>query len=271
MLQWLESVQSALPGWVGTGLKIIIALIILLISFKIINALARKIEKNILKAGKLDETLTRTLAYVVKIALKVIIVISLVGYLGIDTSGLAALVAALGVSVGLAVNGALSNLAGGALILVTRPFKLGDYISAQGYEGTVEEIRIVNTKILTVDNKTVYLPNGALSSGSIVNFSEKELRRVDHVFSVGGNDPEKVKEVILGVCADCEKVLQDPAPFARVSDYGAGNGVKVTLRAWAKTADYWDVYFDLLEKVNAAFDANGITIPFNRLDVHMKN
>ena len=94
---------------------------------------------------------------------------------------------------------------------------------------------------------------------------------MDHVFSVGGNDPEKVKETILKVCEGCEKVLQDPAPFARVSDYGAGNGVKVTLRAWTKTENYWDVYFDLLEKVNAAFDANGITIPFNRLDVHVKN
>jgi small conductance mechanosensitive channel len=267
----LESVTTSLPTWINTGIRIVIALLILLVSFKIINAIARRIEKKLLAVEKLDKTLTKTLAYIAKIALKVIIVISLVGYLGIDTSGLAAFVAALGVSVGLAVNGALSNLAGGALLLVTRPFKIGDYISAQGYEGTVEEIRIVNTKIVTVDNKVVNLPNGALSSGSIVNYSEKVLRRVDHVFSVGGNDPEKVKEVILGVCAECDKVLQDPAPFARVSDYGAGNGVKVTLRAWTESANYWDVYFDLLEKVNAAFDANGITIPFNRLDVHVKN
>ncbi len=266
-----ETFISTAKDWIGTGVKIIIALVILFVAFKVVNAVARRIEKSLLKADKLDKTLTKTLVYVGKIALKVIVVISLVGYLGIDTSGLAALVAALGVSVGLAVNGALSNLAGGALLLVTRPFKIGDYISAQGYEGTVEEIHIVNTKIITVDNKVVYLPNGALSSGSIVNFSEKELRRVDHVFSVGGNDPARVREVILGVCRDCEKVLEEPAPFARVSDYGAGNGVKVTLRAWAKTEDYWDVYFDLLEKVNAAFDENGITIPFNRLDVHVKN
>ena len=267
----MDSILTSLPTWINTGIRIVIALLILLVSFKIINAIARRIEKKLLAAEKLDKTLTKTLAYIAKIALKVIIVISLVGYLGIDTSGLAALVAALGVSVGLAVNGALSNLAGGALLLITRPFKIGDYIAAQGFEGTVEEIRIVNTKIVTVDNKVVHLPNGALSSGSIVNYSEKDLRRVDHVFSVGGNDPEKVKEVILAVCGECEKVLQDPAPFARVSDYGAGNGVKVTLRAWTESANYWDVYFDLLEKVNKAFDANGITIPFNRLDVHVKN
>ena len=181
---------TSLPTWINTGIKIVIAVLILLISFKIINALAKRIEKKLIAAKKLDETLTKTLAYVAKIALKVIIVISLVGYLGIDTSGLAALVAALGVSVGLAVNGTLSNLAGGAMLLITRPFKIGDYISAQGFEGTVEEIRIVNTKIVTVDNKVVNLPNGALSSGSIVNYSEKALRRVDHVFSVGGIDPE---------------------------------------------------------------------------------
>ncbi len=267
----MDAMKATLAGWLTTGVKVIIALIILLVAFKIINAVARKVEKKLLDAGKLDKTLTKTLTYIIKIALKVIVVISLAGFLGIDTTGIAALVAALGVSAGLAINGALSNLAGGALLLITRPFKVGDYISAQGYEGIVEDIRIVNTKIVTVDNKVVYLPNGALSSGSILNFSEKDLRRVDHVFSVGGNDPEKVKETILKVCESCEKVLQDPAPFARVSDYGAGNGVKVTLRAWTKTENYWDVYFDLLEKVNAAFDANGITIPFNRLDVHVKN
>ena len=266
-----ESLAATLSSWLTTGAKVIIALIILLVAFKIINAVAKKVEKKLLDAGKLDKTLVKTLTYIINIGLKVIVVISLAGFLGIDTTGIAALVAALGVSAGLAINGALSNFAGGALLLVTRPFKVGDYISAQGYEGVVEDIRIVNTKIVTLDNKVVYLPNGALSSGSIQNFSEKELRRVDHVFSVGGNDPEKVKETVLKVCGECEKVLQDPAPFARVSDYGAGNGVKVTLRAWTKTENYWDVYFDLLEKINAAFDANGITIPFNRLDVHVKN
>ena len=266
-----ESVANTLSGWLTTGAKVIIALIILFVAFKIINAVARKVEKKVLEAGKLDKTLAKTLTYIIKIGLKVIVVISLAGFLGIDTTGIAALVAALGVSAGLAINGALSNLAGGALLLITRPFKVGDYISAQGYEGVVEDIRIVNTKIVTVDNKVVYLPNGALSSGSIQNFSEKELRRVDHVFSVGGNDPEKVKVTVMMVCDGCEKVLREPAPFARVSDYGAGNGVKVTLRAWTKTENYWDVYFDLLEKVNAAFDENGITIPFNRLDVVVKN
>ena len=263
--------KATLAGWLTTGVKVIIALIILLVAFKIINAVARKVEKKLLDAGKLDKTLTKTLTYIIKIALKVIVVISLAGFLGIDTTGIAALVAALGVSAGLAINGALSNLAGGALLLITRPFKVGDYISAQGYEGIVEDIRIVNTKIVTVDNKVVYLPNGALSSGSILNFSEKDLRRVDHVFSVGGNDPEKVRNILLDVCKNEEKVLSDPEPFARTTDYGAGNGVKVTLRAWCKGADYWDAYFNLLDGVRKAFEENKIVIPFQQMDVHIKN
>jgi len=265
-------ILSTIGNWAATtGVKIIIALVILLVSFRLIKVAAQKLEKSLNGAQKLDETLTKTLIYVAKVALEVVVVICLVGYLGIDTSGLAALVASLGVCVGLAVNGTLSNLAGGALILITRPFKIGDYISAQGYEGTVEDIHIISTKIITVDNKVIYLPNGSLSSGSIVNFSEKELRRVDHEFSVAGNDLNKVRSLISDVCAANEKILADPAPFVRVCEYGAGNGTKVVVRAWTKGADYWDVYFALLDDVNKAFEANGIVIPFNQLDVHVKN
>ncbi len=265
-------ILSTIGNWAAsTGLKIIIALAILYVYFKVIKNVTAKLDETLSKNDKLDRTLTKTLIYLAKVGLEVVVVICLVGYLGIDTSGLAALVASLGVCVGLAVNGALSNLAGGALILLTRPFKIGDYISAQGFEGTVEDIQIISTKISTVDNKVVYLPNGSLSSGTIVNFSEKDLRRVDLEFSVAGNDPVKVRDIILGVCSAHEKVLQDPAPFARISDYGKGNGVRFTVRSWCKGADYWDVYFDLLSGINNAFDANGIVIPFNQLDVHIKN
>ena len=264
-------VISSIGNWVATtGIKIVIALVILLVGFRVVNVLGKKLEVTVSKSGKLDLTLAKTLVYVAKVILKVIIVICLVGYLGIDTSGLAALVASLGVCVGLAVNGALSNLAGGALILISRPFKIGDYIVAQGYEGVVEEIHITNTQLLTLDNKVVYLPNGALSSGTIVNYSGKDLRRVDYEFSVGGNDPVKVQQILLDVCKANGLVLQDPAPFARLSDYGAGNGVKITMRAWTKTENYWDTYFSLLDDVNAAFDKEGIVIPFNKMDVYVK-
>ena len=254
-----------------TGIKIVIALLILIISFRIVTIISRRIERKLEKNGKFDKTLIRSMSYIGRIVVKIVIATCLVGYLGIDTSGIAALIASLGVGVGLAVNGALSNFAGGILILVTRPFRVGDYISAQGTEGIVEDIKIVSTKIVTLDNKVVHLPNGALSSGNIVNYSEKDIRRVDLTFSVAGNDPEQVKSLIKGVCDADEKVLKDPAVFVRVTDYGAGNGVKVTMRAWTKTEQYWDTYFDLLNGVRNAFEQNGIVIPFNQLDVHIKN
>ncbi|MCQ2457509.1 MAG: mechanosensitive ion channel family protein [Clostridia bacterium] len=254
-----------------TGIKIVIAIIILLITFKIINAIGKKLKAKVEKNEKLDKTLSKTLCYIVVVGLKVLVVVCLIGYLGIETSGISALIASLGVGVGLAVNGTLANFAGGALLLITRPFKIGDYISAQGSEGVVEDIRICNTKVITIDNKVVYLPNSALSSGTIVNYSEKDLRRVDLDFSVGGNDPDKVSATLLDACAKEKLVLKDPAPFARMTDYGAGRGVKVTLRAWCNSAEYWDAYFAILNDAQKAFDAAGIVVPFDQLDVHIKN
>ncbi len=254
-----------------TGIKIIIAILILLITFKIINALGKKLAKKVEANEKLDKTLSKTLCYIVVTGLKVLVVVCLIGYLGIETSGISALIASLGVGVGLAVNGTLANFAGGALLLITRPFKIGDYISAQGCEGIVDDIRICNTKVLTLDNKVIYLPNSALSSGTIVNYSEQELRRVDLDFSVGGNDPDKVRKTLLDVCANEKLVLSDPAPFVRMTDYGAGRGVKVTLRAWCKGAEYWDTYFAILDDAQKAFVAAGIVVPFDQLDVHIKN
>lgn len=267
-----ESILETLKNWAMTsGIKIVIALIIMIIAFKLIKVVSRRIEKKLSKSGKFDQTITKTLAYAGRIVAKIVVLCCLIGYLGIDTTGLAALIASLGVGIGMAVNGALSNFAGGILILATRPFKIGDYIAAQGTEGVVEDIKIVSTTIVTLDNKVVHLPNGALSSGTITNYSEKDIRRVDLNFSVAGNDPELVKKLIREVCDADEKVLKDPATFVRVSDYGAGNGVKVTMRAWTKSSQYWDTYFDLLNGVQKAFEANNIVIPFNQLDVHIKN
>lgn len=266
-----EFLNTVITWLTSTGIRILISLIVLLVSFRVIKAVAKKAAKKLTASGKLDETLTKTLVNSAAIALKVLVVICLVGYLGIETSGLSALIASLGVCVGLAVNGTLGNLAGGAMILITRPFRVGDYISAQGYEGSVEEILICYTKIITVDNKVVYLPNSGLSTGTVMNYSEKEQRRVDLVFSVAGNDPAKVRELLLGVCAREERILEDPAPFARISDFGAGNGLKITLRAWCRSGDYWDVYFALLETVQKEFEAQGIVVPFDQLDVHVKN
>ena len=267
----VEIIEMVRNWAMTTGIKILAAILILLISFRIVTLISRRIEKKLEKSGKFDKTIIRTLSYAGRIVVKIVIATCLVGWLGVDTTGIAALIASLGVGVGLAVNGALSNFAGGILLLVTRPFKVGDYIVAQGAEGIVEDIRIISTKIVTLDNKVVHLPNGALSSGNIANYSEKEVRRVDLDFSVAGNDPELVRSLILGVCEADEKVLKEPSTFVRVTDYGAGNGVKVTMRAWCKTEQYWDTYFDLLNGVRKAFEENKIVIPFNQLDVHIKN
>ncbi len=267
----LNSMLDTVIGWVtSTGIKVIVALVILLISFKIVNAIGRRIEKAG-TTGKLDKTLSKVFSYAFKLGLKIVIAICLVGYVGIDTSGLAALITSLGVCAGLAVNGALSNLAGGVLIILTRPFKVDDFIEAQGVSGTVDEIRITSTRIITPDNKVIYLPNGALSSGTIVNYSEKDTRRVDHTFSIAyENDYNKAMEILRGIVESHELVLKDPAPTIRVSGHGESS-INIVVRVWTKSSDYWTVHFDLLETVKTEFDKAGISIPYNQLDVHIKN
>lgn len=267
---WKEFLNSV-ASWVATaGIRIVISFIIMFISFKVINKFARKIEKSTEK-GKFDKTLTNVFAYIFKIALKCLVVVCLIGYLGIDTSGLTALIASLGLCVGLAVNGALSNLAGGILIIITRPFKIDDYIEAQGYSGTVENIHLTNTRLCTPDNKVVYVPNGALSSGTIVNYSEKDIRRVDWTFNVSYNtDIEKAKALVTRVINAHELSLKDPAPFVRVSENGESK-VTITARVWTNKADYWTVYFDVLENVKSVFEAAEIEVPYNRVNVHIDN
>ena len=266
----LKNVLNSIIGWATTaGIRLLIAIVILIVSFKIINVVAKKIAKQGDK-GKLDKTLAKTLAYLFKLAMKICIAICLVGYVGIDTSGLAALVVSFGACIGLALNGAVANLAGGVVILVTRPFRVDDFIEAQGVSGTVEDIHITCTRIRTGDNKVVYLPNGALSAGTIINYSEKDTRRVDFTFSIGyANDFEKAKAIVMDICKSHELVLKDPAPMVRVSEHGASS-INLVARVWVNSGDYWTVNFDILETVKKTFDEQGIEIPYNQLDVHVK-
>ena len=272
----LQQVWQTVQNWLTTtGIKVVISIVIMIVSFSIINWLSKKIakraDKKVESNKKIDKTIYRTLSYVAKVGLKVLVVIALIGYVGIDTSAITALIASLGVGVGLAINGTLSNLAGGILILITRPFKDDDYIDACGYSGTVEDIRICHTKLRTTDNKVIYLPNGKLSTSEIVNYSEKDLRRVDLTFSISySDDLEKAKKVIEEVWNQNELILKDPAPSVRVSAQSASS-IDLTAKVWCKNEDYWTVNFDMLEQVKTAFDQNGIQIPFNQLDVHIKN
>ncbi|HCH92547.1 MAG TPA: mechanosensitive ion channel protein MscS [Clostridiales bacterium] len=272
-MDWQQVWQTVQNWLTNTGIKIVIAIAIMIVSFSLINWICKKIakraDKKVAQNKKIDKTIYKTVSYVVKVALKVLVVIALIGYVGIDTSAITALIASLGVGVGLAINGTLSNFAGGVLILITRPFKDDDYIQACGYEGTVEDIRICHTRLRTLDNKVVYLPNGNLSTSQIVNFSEKDLRRVDLKFSISYSDDfEKAKAVIADVCAQNELILKDPEPSIRVSEQSASS-IDISTKVWCKNADYWTVNFDMLENVKKAFDQNGITIPFNQLDVHV--
>ena len=269
-MDW-QSLLNSIVNWAtSTGIKILIALVVLFVSFKIINVIARKIESSSEKHHS-DKTIMRTVSYVFKIGMKIVVAVCLVGYVGIDTSALTALITSLGVCVGLAVNGALSNLAGGVLIILTRPFRIDDYIEAQGYSGTVEDIHITNTKLRTPDNKTIYIPNGALSSGTVVNYSLRDTRRVDEVFSISyGTDFNKAKQILSDLYEAHPLVMKDPAPFIRVSEHAASS-INITVRVWVKSEDYWTVKFDMLEAVKAKFDAENIEIPFNQMDVHIRN
>lgn len=270
-MDWNAIWQSILNWATNTGIKILVAVVLLLVTFRLVTVLTRRLEKKLLGGKhKADKTLTSTLMYVLRVVLKILIVVCLIGYLGIDTSGLTALIASLGVCFGLAVNGAVSNIAGGVLILVTRPFRIDDFIEAEGYSGVVEDIHITHTRLRTGDNKVIYIPNGSLSADSIVNYSTKDTRRVDLTFSIAySNDFEKAKKIVLDLCQAHELILKDPAPFVRVSEHSASS-INLVTRVWTKQADYWQVHFDLLESVKTAFDQNGIEIPFEQLDVHVK-
>ncbi|MBP3308866.1 MAG: mechanosensitive ion channel [Clostridia bacterium] len=266
----VQSVVDKVIDWVmSVGVRLVIAFIIMFVSFKVINLISRRIERRANDA-RADKTIMKTLAYLTKIGLKVLVVICLVGYVGIDTSGLTALVVSFGACIGLAVNGALSNLAGGVLIILTRPFKLDDYIEAQGYSGTVVDIHITTTKLRTPDNKVIYIPNGPLATGNIVNYSVMDTRRVDFTFSVAyGSDVEQAKKIIREIIEGHELVLKDPEVFVRLTNQG-DSALDITARAWVKSGDYWTVNFDVIEAVTDRFEKEGIEIPFNQLDVRVR-
>ncbi|MBP3592800.1 MAG: mechanosensitive ion channel [Clostridia bacterium] len=270
-MEWLKNTLDSIVAWAtSTGLKLLIALVLMFVSFKLINWVAKKIIKNGEKKH-LDKTILKTISHLVSIGGKVIVTVCLVGYVGIDTSAITALIASFGVCIGLAVNGAVSNIAGGVLILITRPFKVDDFIEAQGISGTVADIHLINTKIVTGDNKVIYIPNGSLSNGNIINYSEKEIRRVDFNFSISYNaDFDQARSVVLDILNSHELVLDDPAPFVRMSKHAASS-IDIVARAWVRSGDYWTVNFDVLEKVKAEFDKNHIEIPFDQIDVHVKN
>lgn len=251
-------------------LLILKAALILVVGHYIIRLLLRLVGKSFTKA-KLDISLAKFLLKVINITLHAVIILSALNALNISTTGLLAALSAAAVGVALALKDSLSNIAGGILLLISPRFSTGDFIEENGESGTVVQVDLMHTTIRTLDNRCVSVPNGSLINSQIVNYSREENRRVDITFSIGyDNDAALAEKIILETAKAHPAVLTEPAaPFARVSNYGA-SAVDIASRVWCKAADYWTVYYDLLEQVRTAFDQNGISIPYDQLDVHIK-
>ena len=269
-IDWQKLLYTIVNWCTTTGIRLIISLVILVVSFKLINFLCKRIFKRLTKK-KADATLSKVLVQTARIALKILVILALIGYVGIETASLTALVASLGVGISLAVQGTLSNFAGGVIIVVMRPFKLGDFITSNGQSGTVEDIKLFYTTIVATDNKVIYIPNGSLANNVIVNASVKDDRRLEIRMTVAyKTDLDLAKNVLLDVCRECDLVYNSPAPFAEIGEYG-NSGVDIIVRVWVSRPDYWTVNWYLLKEFKKALDANNIEIPYNQLDVTIVN
>lgn len=250
------------------GGKILLALVVLVVGYFVVKLLCRASNKAIDRL-KTDETVKSVAKKAVKILLYVILIISVIQVLGVSMSSVVAVLASCGLAVGLALQGALGNLAGGLMILIFKPFKLGDYIQSAGSEGVVNDISIFYTTLMTLDNKKVLVPNGDLMNATVTNFSANDTRRVDLDFKITNDiDAELVKSVLLGAANATGGVLADPAPFARLTAVDDDTYI-FTVRAWCDTGSYWDVYFDLIENCSKALADNGIDDPEERIAVRM--
>ena len=267
---WLEEIQANwLPLLVQYGKHIVFALITLAIGWwligRIVSSLGHFMDKR-----HADPMVTGFLSSLLNALLRVLLLLSVAGMVGIETTSFITLIGAAGLAVGLALQGSLANFAGGVLILFLRPFRAGDYIEAQGTAGTVESIMIFHTILRTADNKVIILPNGSLSNGTITNYSRKPTRRVD--INVGidyTDDIKKARSVLLGLAAADQRVLKDPAAVVYLTSLG-DNSVNLSLRMWTNSADYWGVFFELQEQMKEAFDREGLSFPFPQRTVHIQ-
>lgn len=263
-----ELINEYTPKLINLAKMLVIAILIYIIGKKVIKAIVGLVDKALGKSS-LDESVAHFLSKVCNVLLYLILIIIVVGYLGLPTSSLITLLGSAGLAVGLALQGSLSNFAGGVLILVMKPFKLGDYIITSGYEGTVTGIDVFYTKLTTGDNKVIVIPNGVITNASIQNNSDNKERRVDITVPIAyDEDVEKVRGMLLNMAAANDKVLQDEAhhPIVFLGEFGASS-INLGFRTWAKTDDYWDVYWGLQETIKKEFDKNGINIPFDQLEI----
>ncbi|MBQ6190771.1 MAG: mechanosensitive ion channel [Bacteroidaceae bacterium] len=262
-----QLIKEGISMGMEAGKSILLAVVLAVIgryAIKFVNKLvARMLERR-----NVEPTVQSFLKSFVNISLITLLIITVVGTLGVNTTSLAALLASAGLAVGMALSGNLQNLAGGIILLFLKPFKVGDFIEAQGVSGIVKAIQIFHTILTTTDNKELFIPNGALSSGNITNYTKNDLRRVDFTISVEyGTDTQKVKDVTLALVAQDERIKQDPAPFIAVKEL-ADSSVDFVLRVWTTAPEYWNVFFDTTERIYTEFNKQGIGFPFPQIQVH---
>ncbi len=250
------------------GLKVVAAIAIFIIGRWVAKAVRNLISRLMAKSD-VDETLNKFITSLSYVALLAFVIIAALNQLGVQTASFVAVIGAAGLAVGLALQGSLSNFAAGVLMIIFRPIAVGDYIEGAGVAGTVEEIQIFTTQLATPDNKTIFIPNAKLMGDNIINYTAKGTRRVDFTFGIGyGDDIDKARQVIHQIIAADERILKEPAPAVMVSEL-ADSSVNFAVRVWSSVDDFWNVYFDTLEKVKKQFDTEGISIPYPQQDVHM--
>jgi small conductance mechanosensitive channel len=250
------------------GIKILVSILILIVGRWVIKLVKNRMANGLMRKHA-DPTLHSFFSNLISVVLNFILIIIIISILGVNTSSLVALLASAGLAIGMALSGTLQNFAGGVIIILFRPFKVGDFISAQGQEGVVKEIQIFNTIILTTDNKVTHIPNGILSTGVMTIFTKEETRRVDWTYSISyGDDYDQAKSVLLRLCKEDGRILKNPEPFVEIVNLNTSS-VDLRVRVWVKSADYWPVYFGMNEKVYKTLPQEGLHFPFPQLDVHM--
>ena len=259
--------QQLVDFGIRAGERILIATLVFIVGRFLISMLNRFVGR-LMDRRKVDISIKTFVKSLVNILLTILLIISVVGALGVETTSFAALLASAGVAVGMALSGNLQNFAGGLIVLLLRPYKVGDLIESQGITGTVREIQIFHTILTTGDNKIIYIPNGALSSGTVTNYSREATRRVEWIIGVEyGENFDKVEETTRRIIAEDKRILSDPAPFVALHALDASS-VNVIIRAWVKSEDYWGVYFDMNKTIYSVFNKEGIGFPFPQLTVH---
>jgi len=260
-------VDMAIQYGAEYGVRIIGAIAIFVIGKWVAKKLSGLIKK-LMERGEIDPTLSAFIASIIDILLMVVVVLAAIKNLGIDTTSFIAILGAAGLAIGLALQGTFGNIGSGVILILFRPFEVGNFVSVGGESGTVEAITLFNTTLLTPDNKVILIPNSAVASGNITNFSKKEERRVDFVFGIGYDDDLKLAKATLREIIDADaRILKDPASFIGVGEL-ADSSVNFTVRVWVKASDYWGVHFDTIEKVKLTFDEKGISIPYPQMDIH---